>query len=324
MIRGIADTLEKHHLVRILDSAVIDAVRLSSRYIPGRQLPDKAVSLLDTACARVRMGQAATPAAIEDTQRRLEQIEVEMRILNREQLTGADHSERLEELIGEKETETKRYEDLQAQWAKEKDLVDQIRTLRDSLEGVVVEGEKVIDLPDEKRAELRAELDRLNKELDAVQGENPLIQVCVDVNAISEIVSNWTGIPVGRMVSDEIQTILNLKQKMEERVVGQSHGLEQIAQAIRTSRAKLTDPRRPIGVFMLAGPSGVGKTETALCLADLLYGGEQNMTVINMSEYKEEHKVSLLMGSPPGYVGFGEGGVLTEGVRRKPYSVVLL
>jgi type VI secretion system protein VasG len=196
--------------------------------------------------------------------------------------------------------------------------------LRDSLEGVVVEGEKVIDLPDDKRTELRAELDKLNKELESVQGENPLIQVCVDVNAISEIVSNWTGIPVGRMVSDEIQTILNLKQKMEERVVGQSHGLEQIAQAIRTSRAKLTDPRRPIGVFMLAGPSGVGKTETALCLADLLYGGEQNMTVINMSEYKEEHKVSLLMGSPPGYVGFGEGGVLTEGVRRKPYSVVLL
>ena len=175
MIRGIADTLEKHHQVRILDSAVIEAVRLSSRYIAGRQLPDKGVSLLDTACARVRMGQAATPAAIEDTQRRLEQIEVETRILNREELTGANHSERLEELQSELETTTKRYEDLQAQWAKEKDLVDQIRTLRDALEGVVVEGEEVIDLPDEKRAELRADLDRLNKELEETQGENPLI-----------------------------------------------------------------------------------------------------------------------------------------------------
>jgi type VI secretion system protein VasG len=324
MIRGIADTLEKHHQVRILDSAVVEAVRLSKRYIPGRQLPDKGVSLLDTACARVRMGQAATPAAIEDCQRRLEQIEVETRILNREQLTGGEHAERLEELRGELETETQRHENLQAQWEKEKDLVDQIRALRDSLEGINADGTEAAELPDDRRSELRGELDRLNLELEATQGEQPLIQVCVDVNAISEIVSNWTGIPVGRMVSNEILTILNLKQKMEERVVGQSHGLEQIAQAIRTSRAKLTDPRRPIGVFMLAGPSGVGKTETALCLADLLYGGEQNMTVINMSEYKEEHKVSLLMGSPPGYVGFGEGGVLTEGVRRKPYSVVLL
>ncbi len=180
------------------------------------------------------------------------------------------------------------------------------------------------ELTPAERQKLRAELDEVATELTKLQGETPLVQVCVDSQAVADVVSAWTGIPVGRMVSNEIQTVLNLKQKMEERIIGQSHALEAIAQSIRTSRAGLTDPRRPIGVFMLVGPSGTGKTETAITLADLLYGGEQNMTVINMSEFKEEHKVSLLMGSPPGYVGYGEGGILTEAVRRRPYSVVLL
>jgi type VI secretion system protein VasG len=331
MIRGLVDTLEQHHKVRILDSAVVEAVRLSNRYISGRQLPDKAVSLIDTACARVALGQGATPAAVEDKRRRIDQLEVAIRVLEREELSGSDHNEQLTELREQKQQADAELTELEDRWKQELELVTRIREVREQLEGVPAgpqeeesDAEPPAELSDADRKKLRAELEDLNQKLEEIQGEEPLISVCVDPQAVSDVVSNWTGIPVGRMVSNEIETVMNLKERMEERVVGQSHGLERIAQAIRTSRAKLTDPRRPIGVFMLAGPSGVGKTETALCLADLLYGGEQNMTTINMSEYKEEHKVSLLMGSPPGYVGYGEGGVLTEAVRRRPYSVVLL
>ncbi len=336
MMRGLIATLEKHHGVSVLNEAVVDAVRLSNRYISGRQLPDKSVSLLDTACARVAIGQGATPPAVEDNRRRVEQLGVAIDVLERETTTGGEHEKKLNELKAERETVQAELKALEERWQKEKDLVVRIRQCRDQLEGRPAPVKKVADvakppepvkpveLSAKDREKVREELDKLTTELRALQGETPLMSVCVDSQAVADVVSAWTGIPVGRMVSNEIQTVLNLKEKMEERIIGQSHALDAIAQSIRTSRARLTDPRRPIGVFMLVGPSGTGKTETAITLADLLYGGEQNMTVINMSEFKEEHKVSLLMGSPPGYVGYGEGGVLTEAVRRRPYSVVLL
>jgi type VI secretion system protein VasG len=351
MMSGLVETLEQHHQVRILDEAVRDAVRLSHRYLSGRQLPDKAVSLLDTACARVGMSQRAVPPALEDCRRRIERLGVTIGILERESAVGADHDARLAELAQDKAKAEEELKALEARWKEEGRLVEQVRKIRQQLEppangkaaaggggagaggtGVPpVRGEKTggapvapPPVPPEERKRLRAELDGLAQELKKLQGEAPLMQVCVDGQAVAEVVSAWTGIPVGRMVRDEIQTVLTLKERMEERIIGQSHALEEIALRIRTARANLTDPRKPIGVFLLAGTSGVGKTETAVTLAELLYGGEQNMTVINMSEFKEEHKVSLLMGSPPGYVGYGEGGVLTEAVRRRPYSVVLL
>ncbi len=351
MMRGLVGTLETHHKVRILEEAVVDAVKLSNRYLSGRQLPDKSVSLLDTASARVAISHTATPPLLEDCRRRIEQLTTAIEIAQRENLAGADNQDRLDELAEARREAEEEREALEARWKEETELVGKIRSVRGQLEGdgapAEVEeppekgvpkkkkkGEKADAAPTpatapeplspEKRAELRGQLEDLSEQLAKLQGENPLVQVCVDSQAIAEVVSGWTGIPVGRMVTDEIRTVLSLKELMEQRVVGQSHALEAMAQRIRTSRANLTDPRRPIGVFLMVGPSGVGKTETAIVLAELLYGGDQNMTVINMSEFKEEHKVSLLMGSPPGYVGYGEGGVLTEAVRRRPYSVVLL
>ncbi len=344
MMRGLVDTLQKHHKIEILNEAVEDSVRLSSRYISGRQLPDKSVSLLDTACARVAIGHTTIPAAIEDCQRTVDLTTTAIGILERESAIGSDHQAELEKLRQKKADAMARYETLKVQWHAEKDFIAKIRALREQLSPpdptakpkppaagsatTPAAGTPATPAPaplsDADRQKLAADLADLNAQLAAVQGETPLLQACVDSQAVAEIVASWTGIPVGRMVSDEIQTILKLNSRLEERVVGQSHGLEAIAQRIRTSRANLTDPSRPIGVFFLVGPSGVGKTETAIALAELLYGGEQNMTTINMSEFKEEHKVSLLMGSPPGYVGYGEGGILTEAVRRKPYSVVLL
>jgi type VI secretion system protein VasG len=327
MIRGSIDSLEAHHRVRILDNAVVDAVKLSHRYISGRQLPDKAVSLIDTACARVAMSHAATPPEVEDCRRVIDQCSLTISILERESETGHDHDGRLSELREQKATFESQWTELNDQWQKELQLVTQIREHLEKLDSRILTDdskEAAAPLSAEDRGKLRAELQKLDSELKDLQGETPLVQVCVDSQAIAEIVSDWTGIPVGRMMTDEIQTVLNIKKLMEERVVGQTHALEAIAQRIRTSRANLTDPRRPIGVFLLVGTSGVGKTETAVTLAELMYGGQQNMTVINMTEFKEEHKVSLLMGSPPGYVGYGEGGVLTEAVRRRPYSVVLL
>jgi type VI secretion system protein VasG len=315
MIRGLVETLEKHHGVRILDEALAAAVRLSARYIPSRQLPDKAVSLLDTACARVAMSQAATPAAIEDCDRRIAAIDAELGILGRESATGVDHARRSAELTAAHAAAEHERDGLATRWAEERNLVARIAETR----GMIEDPKGASD----KDAE-RAKLAGLNEKLRTLQGEAPLIYPVVDAQAIAEIVEGWTGIPAGRMQSDEIRTVLNLKEAMERRLVGQGHALEAVARAIRTSRARLTDPRKPIGVFLLVGPSGTGKTETALTLSELLYGGEQNLTVINMSEFKEEHKVSLLMGSPPGYVGYGEGGILTEAVRRRPYSVVLL
>jgi len=329
MMRGLVSTLEAHHTVRILDDAMEAAVRLSHRYISGRQLPDKAVSVLDTACARVALGQFASPPAIEDCRRRISQAETEIGILARESLTGADHRERLEELAQEKAVTEGRLVELEGRRAEESRLIGELRGIREKLEvgaGTAGGGGEPAPprLSPEEVVSLQAELRRLNADLARVQGETPLMQACVDGQTVAEVVSGWTGIPVGKMVKDEIRTVLALRELMERRIVGQSHALEAIGQRIRTARARLEDPRRPTAVFLLVGPSGVGKTETAHTLADLLYGGDRNMVTINMSEYQEAHTVSGLKGSPPGYVGYGEGGVLTEAVRRRPYSVVLL
>ncbi|MBX9748979.1 MAG: type VI secretion system ATPase TssH [Roseococcus sp.] len=315
MLRGLVATLEKHHGVRILDEAVTETVRLSARYIPARQLPDKGVSLLDTACARVSMSQAAIPAPIEDRTRRLALIATELAALGREAATGGDHEKRTGALIVEQAEVEAELEALKTRWEQEKAFVTRIRELREGLEAPPAGHDSVAAL---------AELTKVSAELRALQGEEPLVHPVVDGQAVAEVVATWTGIPLGRMAGDELKAVLALQEKLEERVVGQSHALAAIAQAIRTNRAGLADPRKPIGVFLMAGTSGVGKTETALAVADLLYGGEQNLTTINMSEFKEEHKVATLMGSPPGYVGYGEGGVLTEAVRRRPYSVILL
>ncbi|MCS6873751.1 MAG: type VI secretion system ATPase TssH [Pyrinomonadaceae bacterium] len=331
MMRGLVAKMEEHHKVRILDEAIVECVKLSHRYITGRQLPDKSVSVLDTACAKVAIGQAATPAPIEDTIRRIEDLTFEINSLEREQAVGTDHSERLAELKEKKRIEEEKLGKLREQWEKEKELVEKIRNIRLKLEANNFDGNGKTFLPSEKGTQtqtevefLKKELERLNEQLKSIQNDTPLMQPVVDAQTVAEIISGWTGIPVGKMVADEIQAIMNLAETLKKRVVGQDHAINLIAERIKTSRAGLTDPRRPIGVFLLVGSSGVGKTETALALADALYGGERNLISINMSEYQEAHTVSSLKGSPPGYVGYGEGGVLTEAVRRKPYSVVLL
>ncbi len=420
MMRGLTEMMENHHKVRVLDEAVVESVKLSHRYISGRQLPDKSVSVLDTACARVAIGQGATPPSVEDSQRRIDRLTTEMGALEREVVTGSDHDERLEELKIAKTEEEARLAKLKEQWEKERGLIERIREIRTQLEenaktraaatasgngasadgaGQSASGDAASPSRDasspatdrqaqsgagqaqssagqaqpgagraqlgerqaqagagqaqagerqaqsgERQAQggdasaqtgaeaspaidvtaLRAELSKLNDELAVLQGEEPLMQATVNAQTIAEVISGWTGIPVGKMLTDEINAVLALRDRLEQRVIGQSHALEAIAQRIRTARAGLTDPRRPVGVFLLVGTSGVGKTETALALADTLYGGERNLISINMSEYQEAHTVSSLKGSPPGYVGYGEGGVLTEAVRRKPYSVVLL
>jgi len=319
MLRGIVKSLEKHHNLRILDEAITATVKLSHRYIAGRQLPDKAVSVLDTACARLALGQNSTPPRLEDVQRRIDSLEVQKRVLNRETTIGADHAERLgliEEQIGANKEEEAI---LKEQWEKEKGIVEKIRMLHEKLEAPKKEGETVAD-----PAETLAELNKLEIELDTLQGEKGMMRVSVDAQIVGEVISAWTGIPLGKMVRNEIETVLTLDEHLKKRVIGQDHALGAIAQRIMTSRANLDDPVKPVGVFLLVGPSGVGKTETAIALADTLYGGERNMITINMSEFQEAHTVSTLKGSPPGYVGYGEGGVLTEAVRRRPYSVVLL
>ena len=357
MLRSMVAPLEKHHKVRIFDEAVEASVKLSARYIPSRQLPDKAVSLLDTACARVAMSQSTVPPSIEDLERRIRLIDTEIEMLKREAATGTNHAARLDGLEAERATAETSLAALHTRWEEEKALVGTIAGLREKIETPAVETPAVEtpagETPEAETSEAGgkdesataedettedettedgtteaedpyAALAEASRALAALQGENPLVFPIVDMQAIAAIVENWTGIPAGRMKSDEIATILKLEDQLGRRIIGQPHALSAVAEAIRTSRAQLTDPRKPIGVFLMVGTSGVGKTETALALADLLYGGDQNVTTINMTEFKEEHKVSLLMGSPPGYVGYGEGGVLTEAVRRRPYSVILL
>jgi len=360
MMRGLVGALEKHHNLRILDEGVSAAVHLSLRYLAGRQLPDKAVSVLDTACARLSLGQNATPPAIEDAVRQIDDLEVQKRILQRESAVGVDHAERLQGLSKQKREAEAQLSTLRERYEREVKLVEQIRDLRTRLEEIPLPSDgdgSVSDAsvpsrplttsktkhggksraakagaaaaatavaPQSEHAQMQAQLASLESELSQLQGEAGLIRVCVDAQIVGEVISGWTGIPVGKMMKDEIATVLSLEEVLGKRVIGQTHALEVISQRIQTARARLDDPQKPVGVFMLVGPSGVGKTETALALSDLLYGGEHNLITINMSEFQEAHTISTLKGSPPGYVGYGEGGVLTEAVRRRPYSVVLL
>jgi type VI secretion system protein VasG len=347
MMRGMASTMEKHHRVQLLDEALEAAVRLSHRYIPARQLPDKAVSLLDTACARVAISQHAVPPEVDDSRKRIEALENELEIIGRETAVGVDTRERADAANEKLAAERERLGGLETRWSSEKELVNQILELRAKLRAVTgkVEGtaskleaaadaaagsapesvaEAAPELSDAERASLLENLQKLQAQLHDLQGDRPLILPTVDQQAVAAVVEGWTGIPVGRMVKNEVESILKLADTLEQRIIGQRHALDMIARRIQTSRAKLDNPNKPIGVFMLAGTSGVGKTETALALAEVLYGGEQNVITINMSEFQEAHTVSTLKGAPPGYVGYGEGGVLTEAVRRRPYSVVLL
>jgi type VI secretion system protein VasG len=313
MMRGVAVAMEAHHKVRILDEAVVEAVKLSNRYVSGRQLPDKCVSVLDTACARVALSQASTPAAVEDLTRLIENIDRETEALGKES-EDPHHVPRLEELKRRREELEKDLKKQQEEQSSQTTLVQQVRDLR----------AQIAKTPKETNTEAKAKLRTVQERLRAAHKAQPLIYECVDGSTVAEVISGWTGIPLGRMMADEIGTVRNLKTLLEARVIGQSYALELIARNIQIARANLEDPGKPKGVFLLVGPSGVGKTETALALADVLYGGERNLISINMSEYQEAHTVSGLKGSPPGYVGYGEGGVLTEAVRRKPYSVVLL
>jgi type VI secretion system protein VasG len=337
MMRGVASTMEKHHQVQILDEALEAAVKLSHRYIPARQLPDKSVSLLDTACARVAVSLHATPAEVDDSRKRIEALETELAIIGRERAIGIDTAKREDAAGCKLADERARLAGLEQRWEVERELVDDLLALRATLrEGAhAVEGtgsrlEAAADgetraVPDmAERAALMERLKQVQAKLTALQGENPLILPTVDYQAVAAVVGDWTGIPVGRMARNEMETILKVGSILAQRVIGQDHAMEMIAKRIQTSRAGLDNPNKPVGVFMLAGTSGVGKTETALALAEALYGGEQNLITINMSEFQEAHTVSTLKGAPPGYVGYGEGGVLTEAVRRKPYSVVLL
>ncbi|WP_198088715.1 type VI secretion system ATPase TssH [Variovorax sp. E3] len=341
MLRGVASVLEKHHRVQLLDEAIEAAVKLSHRYIPARQLPDKAVSLLDTACARVAVSQHATPPEVEDCMRRIEGLTVEQEIIGREEAIGIDVTRRAAAVAALLAESKVQLDALNARWQEEKGLVDRLLELRAKLragnkpvDAASAEGDAKAVVPppqpsaseggSEDRAALLEELHALQAKIHAVQGESPLILPSVDEQAVASVVADWTGIPVGRMVKNEVEAVLKLADTLNQRVIGQKHGLEMIARRIQTSRARLDNPQKPIGVFMLCGTSGVGKTETALALAEALYGGEQNIITINMSEFQEAHTVSTLKGAPPGYVGYGEGGILTEAVRRRPYSVVLL
>jgi type VI secretion system protein VasG len=324
MLRGVAVRLEQHHGVSILEAAVHDAVKLSQRYMPGRQLPDKAISVLDTACARVALGQHDTPPQVEAVARRGAAIGEELERLRAEHATGASHAERIAGLEHELGQLERRGAALRLRWDEERTAVREVLRLRARLRERAPDAPAGVDDDDGAPALLAAQLARVEAGLEAIRQDDPMVPVCVDPATVAAVIAGWTGIPVGRMMADESLAVRNLHERLAQRVIGQDQALGLIANRIKAYRAGLTDPHKPVGVFLLAGPSGVGKTETAYALADALYGGERNLVAINLSEYQEAHTVAQLKGAPPGYVGYGSGGVLTEAVRRKPYSVVLL
>ncbi len=326
MLRGVASKLEHHHGVQVLDAAIHEAVKLSHRYISGRQLPDKAISVLDTACARVALGQHDVPPPLESLRHRQNSLKDEVERLRREQATGLDHRERITLLEGESADNVQAIRELETRWGEEREAVRELLDTRRELLALSerADAEKADTDIDNRIDHLAAELLRLEAGLDAIRQDDPLVPEQVDSKTVAAVIAGWTGIPVGKMLADEAHAVRTLGQRMGLRVMGQGTALNTIAQRLQAYRAGLTDPQKPVGVFLLVGPTGVGKTETAYALADALYGGERNLISINLSEYQEAHTVSQLKGAPPGYVGYGSGGVLTEAVRRKPYSVVLL
>jgi len=326
MLRGVAAKLEQHHGVQVLDAAIHEAVKLSHRYISGRQLPDKAISVLDTACARVALGQHDVPPPLESLRHRQQSLKEEVERLRREQATGLDHRERITLLETESVGNVQAIRELETRWNEERIAVRELLETRRELLTLSerADNEKPDEATDSRIDHLAAELVRLEAGLDAIRQDDPLVPEQVDGKTVAAVIAGWTGIPVGKMLADEAHAVRTLGQRMGLRVMGQSTALNTIAQRLQAYRAGLTDPQKPVGVFLLVGPTGVGKTETAYALADALYGGERNLISINLSEYQEAHTVSQLKGAPPGYVGYGSGGVLTEAVRRKPYSVVLL
>jgi type VI secretion system protein VasG len=322
MVRGLVGTFTAHHKVDVLDEAIRSAVRLSHRYIPSRQLPDKAISLLDTACARVAFSLSAPPARVEALRLKLRSMELEQSLLQKEVDLGGDQMQRVQAIAQESVACQEELSALEASWQQEHALVQELRAARAEITAAIEGSDDAAEQPD--LSTLQQNVKTIEQQLKAIQGETPLVFERVGTEVVAAIVADWTGIPVGKMMSDEMASILQLADNLNERVIGQRHALDEIASRVQTSHAQLLDPNKPVGVFMLVGTSGIGKTETALALSELLYGGEQNLITINMSEYQEAHTISTLKGAPPGYVGYGEGGVLTEAVRRRPYSVILL
>jgi type VI secretion system protein VasG len=321
MIRGIGPSYEKHHGVHITDAGIKAAVSLSHRYISGRQLPDKAVDVLDTACTRVRMSQTTTPAALDRAQRLKADTERALAALQRDHKAGIIIS--AEELAACEKTIAAAAEQITAlsdQWEMEKGSVAEIISLQKELSELDIDNEP----GQSRRNVLLEEINKKTADLAALQGENPMVFANVSAAICAQVIGDWTGIPIGSMLKDEAQALLELENRIGRRVIGQADAIGELANVVRASKTGMGNPDAPIGVFLFTGPSGVGKTELALALADTLFGGEKFLTIINMSEYQEKHTVSQLKGSPPGYVGYGEGGILTEAVRQKPYSIVLL
>ena len=316
MLRGLVPTLEEHHGVWIMDEALTAAVTLSHRYIPARQLPDKAISLLDTACARVASTQSSQPMELQLLKTQIAEIHAELALAVKAQCFGKESTHSVTLLNMRLETLEKEEVEFHSRWQQEKRCIEEILGQRHRL--------STPDNEQNSHVICREQLEQLEISLSEIRGAKPLVQAEVNADVIAAIVSGWTGIPAGKMLEDDLTAVTDLPKRLQKRVIGQSHALKQIAERILVARAGLNNPNKPVGVFMLIGTSGIGKTETALGLAECLYGGEQNLITINMSEYQEAHTVSSLKGAPPGYVGYGEGGVLTDAVRRKPYSVILL
>jgi type VI secretion system protein VasG len=326
MLRAVAGRLEQHHGVEVLDSAIQDAVKLSQRYISGRQLPDKAISVLDTACARVALAQHDVPPALESLRHRQASNLSELQRLRREQATGHEHTQRIEVLEVQEREDHQSIQELQIRWSQEREAVVELLKTRHQLLELTEQVDPASDDAelDNRIDQLAVELARLESGLAVIRQDDILVPEQVDSRIVAAVIAGWTGIPLGKMLADEAYALRTLAHRLGQRIMGQGPALAAIAQRLQAYRAGLTDPHKPVGVFLLLGPTGVGKTETAYALADALYGGERNLISINLSEYQEAHTVSQLKGAPPGYVGYGSGGVLTEAVRRKPYSVVLL
>ncbi|HAX09862.1 MAG TPA: type VI secretion system ATPase TssH, partial [Marinobacter hydrocarbonoclasticus] len=331
ILRGLRTVYEKAHQVLIADSALKAAAEMSARYLAGRQLPDKAIDVLDTACARVSLNLSTPPRRLSHVRSELHQLAMEQELLSREHTLGqnvdAEREQALEQKIADLTAESSA---LEQSWNDQRELVARLVEIREQLLAGDLEGETaddVIELAEsdhEERPDLKSEAAAIEQELAELQADEPLVHARVDARQVAEVIADWTGIPVNRMTTDELEKITHLPAYLQAHIKGQDTAIDCLHQHLLTARADLRRPGRPMGAFLLAGPSGVGKTETVVQLAELLYGGRQFLTTINMSEYQEKHTVSRLIGSPPGYVGFGEGGILTEAIRQKPYSVVLL